>query len=662
MGTLPAEEVSYAIHENLESLTTYYWRIDEFRMPSTFTKGNVWRFTCADFEKAAHPAPSDGATNVFPAELTWTPGIYAVTHNVYFGTDFNDVNDRLILPDNVGTNVYPLTGLTFDTTYYWRVDEVNGLGVPYPGDLWRFTITDHINIDDMDQYNTTNNLISDTWKDYWYNNSEAELTVDSVVIYGGTKAMEFSYENDFGGPYYSEAEADIADLEAGPDWTTGGADSIVINFYGQSTNAADANNQMYFAVEDGDDNFALITYPDVTALQEAEWHEWNIALQELTDQGVDVTDIATVYLGFGDRTLPKPGGSSLGDSVVYFDEIELWPQRCAPQASRPYGDLNGDCTVDNNDLVVMVEDWLVVDYNTVGFDGDLWYFPLEGEPNYDACWVIDGGRTGLPGDHALEFGYEHPRDLNEWPISDDFVAVPPLNLYGMNMTITAWVKIHGLQRDDAAIFYCDGQLDDPIWEGDTVAGFNVGIGTDNSLGYMWPTAKGGTWQWDPAVSVLLDNDEWAFCAMVVDPIDGVIYIKQHDGDLEVDTNYSAGHLDAKWEIPATLGMHKWRNFDGVMDDVRIWKDSLTYFEILWLATDGEHLDAVEPSIPYIWYKFDEGTGLIAEDSGAGDLIYHPNPSKANLYEDEPIYQRYVNFKDYSVMADNWLKDLTFPIE
>jgi hypothetical protein len=664
MVTLPEEDVNYVYGEDLVSLTTYYWRIDETK-GSTVTKGNVWRFTGADFEKAAHPVPQDNAVNVFPAELTWTPGIYADTHNVYFSTDFNDVNERdPNFMDNVGTNVYPLTGLQFETTYYWRVDEVNSLGIPYPGDLWTFTITDHINIDDFDDY-LASYLLDDIWKGYSYNETAAEIKLGTSIFYGGTQSMEFGYRNEYSDDlYYSEAEADIADLEIGPDWTTGGAEAVVIHFYGLLNNVADANNQMYFAVEDTDSNIAVITYPDVTALQEAEWHEWNISLQEFEDAGVDVTDIEKVYIGFGDRSIyPKPTGPvTAPQSFVYFDELEAWPRKCAPQASFSYGDLNGDCIVDSCDVAEMVEDWLVSDYNTIGFDGEFWYFPLEGEPNYDECWVE--GRTGEAGDFGLEFGYEHERDLNEWPISDDFVAVPPLDLYSNIMTITAWVKIHGLQRDDAAIFYCDGVHDDPIWLGDTVAGFNIGIGTDNSLGYMWPTARGGTWQWDPAVPVLPDR-EWAFCAMVVDPDDGVIYFKLPEGDLVYDKNLGQGHLIAKWETPATLGMHKWRNFDGVMDDVRIFKDSLSYEEILWLATDGEAEFSEDPGLPFIWYKFDEGTGLMVEDFGEGGIVYHPNPSKANLYEDqdeEPVYQRYVNFKDYSILADNWLRDLTFPIE
>ena len=44
---------------------------------------------------ASNPNPYDGMTDVPRREiiLGWTPGAYASTHDVYFGTDFNDVND-----------------------------------------------------------------------------------------------------------------------------------------------------------------------------------------------------------------------------------------------------------------------------------------------------------------------------------------------------------------------------------------------------------------------------------------------------------------------------------------------------------------------------------------------------------------------------------------
>ncbi|MCJ7693741.1 MAG: hypothetical protein MUO22_10070, partial [Sedimentisphaerales bacterium] len=120
----------------------------------------------------------------------------------------------------------------------------------------------------------------------------------------------------------------------------------------------------------------------------------------------------------------------------------------------------------------------------------------------------------------------------------------------------------------------------------------------------------------------------------------------------------------KFAIPSTIGMHKERFFDGVIDDLRIFKEPLDSDKIQWLASDGTAEGSVDPGPPYIWYKFDEDTGLTTEDSGMSELMYHPNPSKANIYEtqDEPIYRRYVNFTDYSVLADNWLRDLEFPIQ
>ena len=672
MATLSVEDVNYVPIVNLKPLTTYYWRIDELRKPSTLTKGQVWTFKTANFAKATYPVPPDKATGVFPDELTWTPGIYAETHDVYFSSDFNDVNDRIGGGVNISTNVYPVPGLQLDTTYYWCVDELSGLDI-WPGDLWTFTITDHINIDDMEAYESGVNEISATWEDCWDpgNDTAAEVFVDSAVVYDGNQSMRFNYVNEYsGGNYYSEARADIADLEIGPDWTKGGAEAVVIHFYGGKDNIVDANNHMYFAIEDAYENTAAVQYPgDMTDFQDPEWHEWNIALEDFNDiNNVKVTNVARVYIGFGDRDIPFPPGSCLGGegSNVYFDELEIRPRRCAAAASHPYGDINGDCMVDYNDMAEMSADWLVVDYNTIGFHGELIGFTEDvNDPNYDKCWVE--GRKGYPGDHALEFGYGHLREDEEkdTPTSDDCVVVPPLNWYSNKMTITAWVKRHGHQRDDAAIFYCDGVHDDPMWEGDTVAGFNIGIPVgkqgDESLGYMWPTAKGDVWQWDPDISILPDY-EWAFCAMVVDVQRATIYIQLPGKVLEYDQNilYDTSHLDAKFAIPSTIGMHKWRYFDGVIDDLRIFKDPLEPEQIQWLASDGA--EGSEPNTPYIWYKFDEGTGLTTEDSGLSELMYHPNPSKANIYQtqDEPMYQRYVNFPDYSILADNWLKDLTFP--
>jgi len=80
------------------------------------------------------PSPADGSTDV-PRDtvLSWGKGKYAIAHDVYFGTDVNDVNDASIDdPRNVLVGLsqaeityQPATLLDFGVTYYWRIDEIN---------------------------------------------------------------------------------------------------------------------------------------------------------------------------------------------------------------------------------------------------------------------------------------------------------------------------------------------------------------------------------------------------------------------------------------------------------------------------------------------------------------------------------------------------------
>ncbi|MHC4571635.1 MAG: LamG-like jellyroll fold domain-containing protein, partial [Planctomycetota bacterium] len=93
--------------------------------------------------RAFNPKPADGASFVDPnVVLRWTPGTHATSHDVYFGPDFGDVNDAdTSSPEYMGNqydNSFSPSGLEKDTTYYWRIDEVNGLDTRR-GDVWSFT-------------------------------------------------------------------------------------------------------------------------------------------------------------------------------------------------------------------------------------------------------------------------------------------------------------------------------------------------------------------------------------------------------------------------------------------------------------------------------------------------------------------------------------------
>jgi hypothetical protein len=106
--------------------------------------------TALEPELAADPSPADEEADV-PLEvvLGWTPGTYANQHDVYFGTNLNDVNEAspTVDPNNVyqsrqGAASYSVPGtLDYGQTYYWRIDEVNAPpdNTVYKGHVWSFT-------------------------------------------------------------------------------------------------------------------------------------------------------------------------------------------------------------------------------------------------------------------------------------------------------------------------------------------------------------------------------------------------------------------------------------------------------------------------------------------------------------------------------------------
>jgi hypothetical protein len=87
---------------------------------------------------AYFPEPVDGAESVSPdANLRWTSGFGSKLHTIYFGDNFDDVNNASG-GQSQGTVSYEPGTLTLAKTYYWRVDEFD-LIETYKGNVWSFT-------------------------------------------------------------------------------------------------------------------------------------------------------------------------------------------------------------------------------------------------------------------------------------------------------------------------------------------------------------------------------------------------------------------------------------------------------------------------------------------------------------------------------------------
>ncbi|MGE5295550.1 MAG: LamG-like jellyroll fold domain-containing protein, partial [Solirubrobacterales bacterium] len=82
--------------------------------------------------------------------MSWSAGKSAVTHDVYFGTVLDDVNNAsradprgvLVSQDQTTTEYVPANPLEFGTTYYWRIDEITAApdSKITKGELWTFNI------------------------------------------------------------------------------------------------------------------------------------------------------------------------------------------------------------------------------------------------------------------------------------------------------------------------------------------------------------------------------------------------------------------------------------------------------------------------------------------------------------------------------------------
>jgi len=121
-----------------------------------------------DGKKASTPNPADGAT-IGPETpiLSWNPGHEAIEHDVFFGTNFDDVNNVDLL-DDTGIYrgrwidpAYAAEDLDLDKTYYWRIDEVEPDGTTiHKGDVWSFTVSSMIPVEDFE----TGNFSKFSWQ------------------------------------------------------------------------------------------------------------------------------------------------------------------------------------------------------------------------------------------------------------------------------------------------------------------------------------------------------------------------------------------------------------------------------------------------------------------------------------------------------------------
>ncbi|MCP4609504.1 MAG: hypothetical protein GY845_12390 [Planctomycetes bacterium] len=318
-GGLPQGTADYD-PGTLKMAKTYYWRVDEFDIVETH-KGDVWSFITEG--AVSNPAPAKDAIDVSQtAVLSWTPGVFGTSHEVYFGTDASAL--ELKGSGSLGSESYDPGQLEWNTTYYWRVDEANSASAdsPWTGPLWNFSTADFLVLDDMENYNDLDegdpdsNRIYLAWLDGFDNPAVNGSVVghanapfaEQLIVHGGNQSMPMTYDNAVG-----KSEATLTLTSSNRDWTLNGLNTLTIWFRGDGANAAE---NLYVALNGN----AVVNHDDSNAAQIGGWTEWNIDLQAFADQGVNLANVNSITIGLGNKNNPVPGGAGM----MYFDDVRLY--------------------------------------------------------------------------------------------------------------------------------------------------------------------------------------------------------------------------------------------------------------------------------------------------------------------------------------------------
>jgi len=312
----------------LELEKVYYWRVDEFDAIATY-KGDVWSFTTPG--AVGNPQPAFEATDVqLNAILSWTPADSAASHQVYFGMDKETVRDadtgspEYKGPKALDAESYDPGLLEPDTSYYWRVDEIDSQGNAFTGPIWSFTTGAFLIVDDFEGYtddDAAGQAIWQTWIDGFGvpdNGAQVGYLVppyaEPTIVHGGVWSMPLFYANEAG---VSNSEASRT-LTAPRDWTQAGVARLSLWFRGGTGNAAEP---LYVAVSNSAGSPAVVAHDDPGAATTHTWTQWLIPLQAFADQGINLTDVEKIAIGLGSKGGPAAGGSG----TMYIDDIRLYP-------------------------------------------------------------------------------------------------------------------------------------------------------------------------------------------------------------------------------------------------------------------------------------------------------------------------------------------------
>ena len=484
---------------------------------------------------AKEPAPQSGATDVaVDVTLSWKAGREAAEHKVYISTDEQSLIDGSVSAVTVTNAGYGPLSLDMGTNYYWFVEEVNNAETPtvWQSDIWNFTTQDYVVIDDFESYNDIiaeqegSNLVYDTWIDGYLNQSTNGSTIGYVsgasmetnIIHSGEQSVPLMYDNGTAGS--SEVTVDPGELAIGRNWIKGGAQTLVLWFYGDPENAT--TEQMYVKIN----NNKVIYDGDPEDLTKRRWIQWNIDLISL---GVNLSNVSTFSIGF------EKTGATGGSGTVLIDDIRLY--RIAPPIAVP--------TDPGTEALVA---YYAFENNANDSSGNNLNGTIVGTPAYVAG--ITGMALSLDGvDDHIDCGSSASFDITE------------------QITLSVWVN-----TNDSG----NGQHNPFVGKGDR--SYAIKHASGNSMEFF---IYDNTWQTLSSPVNDSFNGSWHHVAGTFDGTQLRLYV---DGSLADSMDYTGTIATTTYPVNIGRNSQNTdRLYEGAIDEVRIYNRALTEGEILFLA-------------------------------------------------------------------------------
>jgi hypothetical protein len=504
-----------------------------------------------------------------------------------------------------------------NTTYYWRIDEVNN--PVWKGNVWKFTTANFIVIDDFESYDQDTNRVYYTWEDGVVNWTGSTIDLGYLPTYpvhASSQSMLYVYDNTSKWDFFSYWS--LVQLPFAPprDFTDLEAKALSLYFYGDPGNDIGDTEQLYVGLVDGLTGYAEVAYPDMNDLLLEEWTQWNVAISEFeSPDDVDETQVTSLSIIFGSSiNTTIPGGYG----VTYFDDIRLYPSRCVPEYG-PAADFSGDCIVGWPDVKILAAQWL---------ESDLDVSPVQnpGDANLVGHWELEGnaddssgnGYHGTAeGDYAWVAGKigTGAIDLDgDWVVVEDEGNTPKLRPT-QQVSVTAWIS-----TDDS------GDYRVVIKGEDNQETFGLELNESDGLAFIFRDANNPGSVIGVTSGEELASNEWIHVGGTYDAneqtcyVNGVAENSETRGALELLADASDG-----MGIGGRYGDTSQR-FDGKIDDVRVYDRGLTRAEVAYLSS--------------------EGTGEVLLDS------------QVNLYDGES--PEAINIRDLAVLLDSWGQEQLWP--